>query len=487
MNATETKKELLKLSKISPPIRYSPQLVKRLSEEQGETQALINAYFQAHPDEYLREMNEFEELNDDSLPEGRRAFVFVPCFNEEKNLESLVAQYMDQRDLDGKPLDKELFEVCFVVNFPEDENEDVQSSYKRRFVESIDILLKEKERHPNIHIVSKAFESHLGSLGRARKYGMDYCLFRISKHTAGKIDPTIIISNEGDTLEIPQTYVASYLNLFSREPRFVQGKIGYPRELTETYEPVRLFANCREAVHLGQGMLSEEFPFFDGILPVGRNFGVSPSIYVKAGGIDPIRRADTDDDMNFGTDMHVNIGEHVKSFSPIELTTNPRREVMIVRDILAGRQEDALTSYVNFHNNRELYDLSYADILDISRKFIPRTANREEQCRLLNQYFQWVIRSRYKARLHHLPGFADLIEAHRTHQIGYWQKELGLYKIYEKHLSRLKIQEQRALEKSIVREALSWFNYFTSGLNLSFTCTYAGLHSSLKKVEVSVS
>jgi len=482
MNATETKKELLKLSKISPPIRYSPQLAKRLSEEQGETQELINAYLQAHPDEYLGEVNEFEKLNDDSLPKGRRAFIFVPCFNEEKNLESLVAQYMNQRDIDGKPLDKELFEVCFVVNFPENENEEMQSSYHKRFVESIDILLKEKERHPNIHIVSKAFESDLGSLGRARKYGMDYCLFRILKHAAGEIDFTIIISNEGDTLKIPQTYVASYLNLFSREPRFAQGKIGYPRELTETYEPVRLFAGCREAVHLGQGMFSKEFPFFDGIMPIGRNFGVSPRIYVKAGGIDPIRRPDTDDDMNFGTDIHVNIGEHVKSFSPTELITNPRREVMIVRDILAGRQEDALTSYVNFHNNRKIYDLSYADILDISRNSIPRTAKEEEQCRLLNQYFQWVIRSRYKARLHHIPDFAELIDAHRSHHIGYWQKELDLYKIYENHLSRLKGQERQSLEKSIVGESLSWFNYFISDLNLSFTCTYAGLYSTLKKV-----
>lgn len=361
-------------------------------------------------------MSEFEKLNDEPLPKERRAFVFVPCFNEEKNLESLVAQYMSQRDLNRNPLNKDLFEVCFVVNFPENENEDVQSSYQKRFEEGIDILLKEKERHSNIHILSKAFKSHLGSLGRARKYGMDYCLFRISKLPARAIDFTVIIGNEGDTIRIPQTYIASYLNLFSREPKFIQGKIGYPPELTETYEPIRLFTSCREAVHLGQGILSEQFPFFDGIMmPVGRNFGVSPRIYVKAGGIDPIRRNDTDDDMNFGTDIHVNIGEHVKFFSPIELITNPRREVVIVRDILAGKREDALTSYTNFHNNRELYDLSYADILNISKNSISRTANGEERCRLLNQYFQWVIRSRYKARLHQIPGFAEIIEAHSNH------------------------------------------------------------------------
>lgn len=191
--------------------------------------------------------------------------------------------------------------------------------------------------------------------------------------------------------------------------------------------------------------------------------------------------------MNFGTDIHVNIGEHVKSFYPIELITNPRREVMIVRDILAGKREDALTSYTNFHDNRELYDLSYADILDVSKNSIPRTANEGEQCRLLNQYFQWVIRSRYKARLHYIPGFAELVKAHRAHEIGYWQKELGLYKVYENYLIRLKSQERQALEKSIVGESLSWFNYFLSGLNLSFACTYAGLHSSLKKREVSPS
>ena len=481
MKIVEIKQGLLKLSKVSPNIIYSYDLTKMLSASENETKTLINDYYQAHPAEYLLEMMEFDKLNGKQIPDRRRAFIFVPCFNEEKNLESLVEQYAAQKDFSGNELDKDLFEVCFVVNFPENEHAITQKSYEKRFEESIDILLKEKEKHQNIHIISKSFKLNLGSLGRARKYGMDYCLYRISKHPARAIDFTLILSNEGDTINIPQTYIASYLNFFANgSQKFVQGKIEYPKELLEAYEPIRLFTGCREAVHLGQGIYNKEFPFFDGIMPIGRNFGVSPRIYVKAGGIDPIRRDDTDDDMNFGTDIHANIGEHVKTFFPIELITNPRREVMIIRDILAGKQEDAKKSYENFHSNRAIYDLSYSDILDMVKISIPKSLKKEEQCPLLNHYFQWIIGSRYKATFYQLPGFSDIIDRHRSHKISFWEKESQLCYLFENYLSGFERQERQVLEKNIVTESLSWFNHFISGFNLYFTCTFEGLKSSLK-------
>src|SRR3989338_8111504 len=355
------KMDLLRLSRISPRLKYSVNLAKMLSVSKESTHKIIETYFAAQPLDYVKEMEEFERINGPHVPEDRRAFIFVPAFNEECNLKNLVYQYVRQISPSG-PLDHDLYEVCFVVNYPESVDSKLNKLCAERFERAIDILLDEKKKHQNIHILSKSFREGEGSLGRARKYGMDYCLWRILKKPASSIDQCIIISNEGDTLKIPNAYVSKFTQLFEKgEPKFVQGKIEYPAEITDICEPVRLFVGCREAVHFGQGLAGDEFPYFDGIMPIGRNFAVSPKVYAQVGGIDPIRRKDTDDDMNFGTDIHVLLGDRVKSVCTIPLITNPRREAIIVRDIVAGRKEDSKKSYENFHENRALYDSKYSD------------------------------------------------------------------------------------------------------------------------------
>lgn len=475
------KKDLLKLSRISPQLNYSVSLAKMLSDSQESTRKIIETYFAAQPIDYVKELGEFERINESHTPEDNKVFIFVPAFNEEKNLRNLVNQYVKQRD-SSEPLNPDLYEVCFVVNYPESVDSKVNKSYAKCFENAIDILLDEKKNHPNIHILSKSFGESEGSLGRARKYGMDYCLWRMLKKNTTSIDQSIIISNEGDTLEIPNTYIYEFTKLFEKgNPKLVQGKIEYPKEITDICEPLRLFVGCREAVHFGQGLAINDFPYFDGIMPIGRNFAVSPRICAHIGGIDPIRRKDTDDDMNFGTDIHTLLGERVKSVCAIPLITNPRREVTIVRDIIAGRKEDSKKSYENFHENRALYDLKYEDILATVKKEIPsKIPNRAIRCELLNQYFQWVVISRYKANLDHIVDFDTIITKHRNHEISYWDKEKQLCAAFERHFQRMTKEERYAMEKALVSEALSWFNRFVEPMGEVYNCTKEGLKSTLQ-------
>ncbi len=475
------KHQLLESSKPAPSLKYSADLAKRLFTTAGPTSSIIREYFTAQPETYVEELERFEHINGTTIPKARKIFIFVPAFNEERNLASLADQYANQTN-GVEPLDTDLYEVCFVVNHPEHPDPIVNRSYQARFEKAIDILLEKRKTHPNIHILPKVFPANQGSLGRARKYGMDYCLWRMFKQSAKSLDEMVIISNEGDTLAIPKDYIIRFARLFEgKEPRFVQGKVEYPREIIDVCEPLRLFTGCREAVHFGQSLAVDEFPYFDGIMPIGRNFAVSPRIYAQVGGIDPVRRKDTDDDMNFGTDIHFRLGEQVKSVCDIPLITNPRREVTIVRDIVAGRNQDSKKSYEHFHENRALYDLAYDDVVAMATTQIPRIIpSRQVQCELLNQYFQWVIISRYKAGLSHAEGFDYLIKRHRGHEISYWEKEREACGAFEKHLQKIPQGERREIEHKLVTEALEWFNRFVKPLGVQYNCTREGLKSVLQ-------
>ena len=475
------RKRLLHLSRASSCLKYSADLAKQLSRAQEPTREVIKAYFAQQPKEYLEELEQFERINGVILPKERRAFISIPAFNEERNLASLVDQYAAQT-FQGDSLNPALYEVCFVINYPEHLNIEKNSANVARFEQAIDILVKKKKECPNIHILPKAFKSDEGCLGRARKYGMDYCLWRIAKQDSEAIDSTVIISNEGDTLAIPHNYLVRFIQLFAKgTPRFVQGKIDYPHELTDVCEPLKMFTGFREAVHFGQGLAGDKFPYFDGIMPIGRNFAVSPRVYVQVGGIDSIRRKDTSDDMHFGTDIHVRLGESVKSVCSIPLITNPRREVTIVRDIVAGRKQDSKKSYENFHENSALYDLAYADVVAMARTQIPEhVPNRVTQCELANQYFQWVLISRYKAGLSDAQGFTDLVARHRNHEISYWEKEREACAAFERQLAQLQPDERQRLEGHLVTEAIMWFNKFVSPLGVQYNCTKEGLKSMLQ-------
>lgn len=101
------------------------------------------------------------------------------------------------------------------------------------------------------------------------------------------------------------------------------------------------------------------------------------------------------------------------------------------------------------------------------------------QCELVNQYFQWVVRSRFKEALGHIKGIPEILEQHANHEISYWEKERAACAFFEQHLQKLRVSERQVFERRVVGEALNWFNYFISGLNITYRCTFEGLQSTL--------
>jgi hypothetical protein len=471
------KDELMAVARVSPQLRYSPDLSESLASMTAPTRDVLKCYFDGQPREYVEELERFAVLNKSEIKDEKRIHIFIPAFNEESNLGNIVSLYDAQSDYDGNSMHNQ-YDLCFVVNMPCYGNKARDGWNKGRLEKAVGLLLEYKQDRQNIHVLPKLFDARLASLGRARKYGMDYCLY-LALRTEGDIDRQIIVSNEGDTMSIPSTYLAQYRAAFGRDPmRLVQGEIRYPEQLMALSPALKLFCTCREAVHHGQGIHGDDFPYFDGIMPVGRNFAVAPRICAQAGGVDTIRRDDTDDDMNFGTDIQVRLGKHAKTFLPVPLITNPRREVMIVRDILAGRDEDSRKSYENFHSRTELYDLDYAGVLSLTEQ-VASPVPDALRCALINQYFQWVNKSRHKANLDCCPGFSDVLKRHRGHEISYWQKEAILCGMFETHYDGLSNVARKSLERTIVGEALTWFNYFIKGTGHEFNAKVDGLESRL--------
>ena len=466
------------LALITPSIEYSYEKSAQLSLTSKTPTEIITMYVNSQPRDYIEELSAFSKRNDKNPPKNRKAFLFVPAYNETNNLAALAEHYLNQYDFDGCRLPITAYEVCFVINYPAS-NQNSKDTYT--FIEAIRVIETLRQNGAmNIHLIAKAFPPSLACLGRSRKYGLDYALLRLSQQGGNQIEDTCIISNEGDTLDVPSTYIASFIRHFRRHPgKFVQGRVCYPRELTEKYEPIRIFVDARESVHLGMGIHRRTFSHYGGILPVGRNFAVSPIIAARVGGIDPVRRIDTDDDINFGVDISRLLGPEVKMVAPIPLVTNPRREVHIVANLLNGGNNNSGISYSRFHENMGLYSLTWDDVLSIADEQIPTMLDKRKSTALLDHYYNWVLRSVAMSRLDNFQKFQDIMNDYHTHKISYWEKEKWIFEAEMEYVKSLPSHERDDVEHEIAIDALSWFNHFVSSCGRQFEIDFNGLESKL--------
>jgi hypothetical protein len=323
---------LLSLAEVEPDLRYQWRGALPREALAAPTDRTITEYFESHPPAYVEELRAFNQLNSSGESASKRIFVFVVCYNELANLERIVKQYASQEQIDLAHL-----QLTFLVNYKLRSDAEKTGIDARIFERSVARLIELKKEHDFVHIVAKRFSAETGGLARARKYAMDYSLLScsLSRH-----DPAgaVLISNEGDTLELPRNYLRAWVDRFAKNPeRLVQGNIAYPGEL-ERAPLVQLYAHVRERVHLGQGLHDRRYPFYEGVMPTGRNYAVHPKVACLAGGIDAIALPGAEDDLTFGSDVHNLVGPESKVFADeIALTTHPRREIVIVHDLLGGR------------------------------------------------------------------------------------------------------------------------------------------------------
>jgi len=465
------RENFLQLAKVSPTLSYDYEESKRLAQLSGSVHEVIEEYFQTQPDAYRAELREFSRLNMKGISLDRKptGWIFVPCFNEDQNLERIVKLF-DRQEANFAGT----FELCFILNCPPG------TAHYQRLVRSIDILLRAKQVRPSIHIVSKIFTDESASLGRARKYGFDYCLQRISEQGVEQSESSFMVCTEGDTLELPDNYLRAYATYFKpRSCLLVQGKIEYPSDLLEQSEALRLFTSVREAVHEGQGAQPIELSEFGGLMPCGRNFALSPVLYAKVGGIDPIRRPGPEDDIILGADIVRLLGEDAKCNASVSLVTSPRREVLIIRDMLLGQSTNLKRAYEDFHNAVEIRDFETADIEKIVLQEFPSRVSPQFIPILLSQLYQWVISSCLKGAFCSHPEAQYLKDLYLSHQIGYWEKENRLWQSGCNWLMSLSDADRISCENKIADEALFWFQLFNCQHGFTFQRSNQGIKSQL--------
>jgi hypothetical protein len=449
-----TTEKILKLASIAPEL-LAPRPIPHFTQ-QGLTSKsdAIAEYFTSQPSDYVEELDQWIALN--GLHCNPSLFVYVPCFNEDENIRNLYLQYKKQSLISSNgdgPI------VCIVVNSPVP---GMSARDECRFLSSIKELVTYANSCAWLHVVAKRFPKSVACLGRARKYGLDYCL-RVAQVTQNP--SAVIVANEGDTVWISDHYFEMHWrSLQDSRAVLSQGVISYP-EFAQRPPALNVFLETREAVHHGQGLAVEKLPTFGGIMPVGRNFSVLAWAAAVVGGIDPTRRAGTDDDIVFGHQVSRRFGAKAKQFAEINIVTNPRREALIVDAICAGIDSDAKQSYENFHEDASIYDVKFVDLERCCARLATVPISDSLYAALCKQYFQWVYRSVMKEVIKEEYCYVNMSKKYDKHEIGYWDVENYIISVYSAHIIKQPCADQKQIACKHLQEAFSIFRMLCKNIS----------------------
>jgi len=277
----------IQISKLNPNLNYNIKIANEFSKMNCSSEIIIKRYFENQSKEYVEDIKSLDLINSIPISNLTNAYIVILCYNEQESISKIIDLYSKQK---GIPNDS--FEICFVVNMPQKSQKEYENDYTN-FKKSIQIVLDKRKIFSKIHIVCKQFNNNDYGIGRARKYGFDYCLYRISLLNNKNIENTFIISNEGDMVDIPSFYLKKYFDFFNVNKNvLVQGEIDFP-DFVRNNKILYHFVETRSRIQLHQGIDSLNFLHFGGIMPIGRNFAVHPRIYAQVNGIEITRKTGT--------------------------------------------------------------------------------------------------------------------------------------------------------------------------------------------------
>lgn len=205
--------------------------------------------------------------------------VIVPVRDEAANLETTLLALANQIDLDGKPLDKNRYEIILLANNCSDNSAEIA----RRFAKN----------HPKLilHVVEITLERDRAHIGWVRKILMDEAYRRLK--SIGR-DFGVIASTDGDTRVAP-TWIAATLAEIKAGSDAVGGRI-----VTENREKEKL-DNSTRLYYLRTVCYSYLTYQLEGYLdpdPLdpnprhyqhsGASFAVTAQMYAKVGGLPPL-------------------------------------------------------------------------------------------------------------------------------------------------------------------------------------------------------
>jgi glycosyltransferase involved in cell wall biosynthesis len=204
----------------------------------------------------------------------------VPARNEAENIEATLQALRDQIDLEGKPFDKNRYEIIVLANNCTDNS----AAIARRFAKENPKL--------NLHVVEKTLTPDRAYIGWIRKLLMDEAYRRLS--LIGK-NRGVIASTDGDT-RVSSTWLATILDEIKQGADAVGGRIVTDfRERMALDKVTRLYflryVGYRYLVAQLEAFID---PHSIDVFPrhhqnFGANLAVTTQMYAKVGGLPPVR------------------------------------------------------------------------------------------------------------------------------------------------------------------------------------------------------
>ena len=303
-----------------------------------------------------------------------RAVVSIPANKEGMNIFQTLEQYAKQKDLRGNPLDPSSYEIVVYDNRTAKQTADTTHEEVMRF----------GAEHPQVNIVylSHVFPSR-PTIGRVRRNLTNFVMKRLATMPPGTPD-VAIISNDADSVDISDTYLATIMSSFEDNPRLdaIAGRYDFPEEAYKNY-PV-LFATERAWQLMDAIVRYNEQKGIPQLM--GANSAVRAGSLAAIGGYNP--KSPLGEDLEIGWMIQTARKSDPSRFlylNALKLSTDPRR---VIYKYLQGA--GLLDRYADFADNEEVRGLSWQELATRAQESYSRENLEKSLTRIRNELYPWL-------------------------------------------------------------------------------------------------
>ncbi|MEK7543928.1 MAG: hypothetical protein AAB557_03605 [Patescibacteria group bacterium] len=315
------------------------------------------------------------------VPDSIKAVVAIPANKEGQNIYTTLMQYAKQKDLKDAPLDPSTYQMVIYDNRVKGSTADATRAEVMRF----------KNEHPEMNIV---YLEHIldqkPTIGRIRRNLTNSILKRMEQRNPS-LPSVAIISNDADSVNIPDRYVATVMDTFNHNARLdaITGRYDFPQEVYKNY-PV-LFATERAWQLMDAIVRHNEQSGVPQLM--GANSAVHSGTLAAIGGYNP--KSTLGEDLEVGWMIQAARKSDPTRFhfsNALKLETDPRRAIY---KYLQGA--GLLDRYTDFADNTDIRGLSWQEMATRAEEAYSREKLAESLSRMRNELYPWLKKSNPEA------------------------------------------------------------------------------------------
>lgn len=317
----------------------------------------------------------------DPVPDSAKAVIAIPANKEGLNIYTTLTQYAKQKDLKDAPLDPHTYQIVIYDNRVKGTSADATRTEVMRF----------KNEHPEMNIVYlEQVLDQKPTIGRVRRNLTNSILKRLETRDPA-LPQVAIISNDADSVHIPDRYVATIMDTFAHNARLdaITGRYDFPQEVYKNY-PV-LFATERAWQLMDAIVRHNEQSSVPQLM--GANSAVQAGTLAAIGGYNP--KSTLGEDLEVGWMIQTARQSDPTRFhfsNALKLETDPRRAIY---KYLQGA--GLLDRYTDFADNTEIRGLSWQEMATRAEEAYSREKLAESLTRMRSELYPWLKKSNPEA------------------------------------------------------------------------------------------